>query len=85
MNHKDLTLEEKVDLLLEHQEKTIFWARIKAIAYVLFFIVFIVLPIMWSFYFIKNLFSGVNVSALMGTVENLQAPLNIDIIKNFIN
>jgi len=85
INHKDLTLEEKVDLLLEHQETAIFWARVKAIIYIIFLIIFIILPIIWSFYFIKNLFSGVNVEALMGTVDNLQAPLTIDMLRDFIN
>lgn len=83
--HSDLNLEEKVDLLLEHQEKAIFWARVKAILYILFFVIFIVLPIVWSVILIRELFEGINFDAMLGTIESLQAPMSIDILKGLIN
>lgn len=79
-----MTLEEKVDKLLEYQQKAHFWGRVKAIISLILFIIFIVIPVVWSIYFIRNLLAGINVEAIKGTIDNLQAPLNIEMLKNFL-
>ena len=46
-----LTLEEKVDKILEYQKKVHFWTVVKALTNVTLFLLFIVLPIIGIVYF----------------------------------
>jgi len=85
MEDQTLTLEEKVDKLLEYQKKTQFWARVKAIISITLFMIFIVIPVIWSFYFFRNIFSGVDTSSIKDAFENAVAPANIEAIKNLLN
>jgi len=85
MDNQELTLEEKVDKLLEYQKKTQFWARVRAIISVTLFIIFIVIPVIWSFYFFRKLFAGVDTTFLQQAFQNAVAPANIEAIKNLLN
>jgi len=85
MTNDQLTLEEKVDKLLVYQKKAQFWARVRAIISITLFVIFIVIPVIWSFYFFRKLFSGVDTSFLQPAFQNAVAPANIEAIKELFN
>lgn len=82
---KVLTLEEKVDKLLAYQKKAQFWAKVKAIISITLFMIFIVIPIVWSFYFFRKIFAGVDISFIQDAFQSAVAPPNIEAIKNLLN
>ena len=88
MEEKKLTLEEKVDLLLAYQKKAHFWAKVRAVLSIILFFIFIILPIIWSFYFVRNLVAGMEPGQLDLMIKNIKAvkDLNLaDSVSDFQN
>jgi hypothetical protein len=85
MSKENLTLEEKVDLLLKYHKSARFWGRVRFITGLILFIVLIVLPIVWSVMFLRSFLENVDVQQFMEnikTVGNLGGSLEgIDIQK----
>ena len=74
MSKEELTLEEKVDLLLKYQKSARFWGRVRFIISLILFIVLVVLPIAWSIIFIRSLLEGVDMEQF---VENIKTVGNL--------
>jgi len=82
---EDMTLEEKVDELLKHQRKAELWSRIRAIVSLALFIIFIVIPIVWSYLFIRKIFAVVDLEQFMEFLSNLQGPAFLQSISDGLN
>jgi hypothetical protein len=85
MTNDQLSLEEKVDLLLKYQRSARFWGRVRFVINLILFIVLIVLPIVWSIMLIRSFLAGVDMNQLMENIKslgNLSGSLNnVDIQK----
>jgi hypothetical protein len=83
MNTENLTLEQKVDLLLKYQRSARFWGRVNFIIKMILFIVFIVLPAVWSYYLLKSM----DIPALWQNIQNLKesGAANMDKINDLLN
>jgi len=81
---EDMTLDEKVDLLLKWHKQARFWAFLRGIITLTLFIVFVVLPLIYSIKFIREFVaSGALENAKTGfnQIQNLNGGLS-DFIKN---
>ena len=65
MSDKELTLEEKVDKILKYQTRLYRWQLARSIIAFLLFVIFIVVPIIWLYYWVKSI-------DLTGAVETMQ-------------
>jgi len=82
---EDMTLEEKVDELLKHQRRNELWAKIRAITSLTLFIIFVVIPIVWSYLFIRKVFAVVDLDQFMDFLSNLQGPAFLQSITDGLN
>lgn len=71
MTKDNLTLEQKVDLLLKYQKSARFWGRVRSIISLILFIVFIVIPIAWSIMFLRSLLGGVDMQQFMENIKTV--------------
>lgn len=72
MDTTQLSLEEKVDLLLKYKLSERRWHLIKMIIWILLFVIFIVVPMVWLYY----LYSSIDFSGIAGAYENAKGVSN---------
>jgi hypothetical protein len=91
MEDKTLTLEQKVDLLLNYQRKAERRAKIHTIVSWTLIFIFFILPMIGTYYFFKNLVSGMEPGQLdtvmnsIQSVKNLNTATSISDFQNLMN
>jgi len=68
MSDENLTLEEKVDKILKYQTRLYRWQLARSIIAFLLFVIFIVVPIVWIYYWAKS----IDLTGVIGTVQTLK-------------
>jgi hypothetical protein len=72
MDITKLSSDEKLDLILKYQKSQRFWSIVRAIVSLSVFIVFIVIPIVWTVMFVKEHLAGVDFTQISQAMENLK-------------
>ena len=68
MTNKQLSLEEKVDKILKYQTRLYRWQLARSIIAFLLFVIFIVVPIVWIYYWAKS----IDLTGVIGTIQTLK-------------
>jgi len=72
MDKTDLTTDDKLDLIIKYHKTAARWAMVRTIISVLFVFIFVVLPIIGTFYLIDILKNSVDFTALGQTISNVK-------------
>jgi predicted nucleic acid-binding Zn ribbon protein len=67
----EMSLEEKVDLLLKYHRQARRWYWIKMALILAFFIVFVVLPLLWLRSFILDVMQSADFQSMQNTLDQL--------------
>ncbi|PIZ72822.1 hypothetical protein COY07_02875 [Candidatus Peregrinibacteria bacterium CG_4_10_14_0_2_um_filter_43_11] len=75
MTKPELTSEEKLDQILKYQKRTYRWAVFRGVVSLLFFLIFIILPIIGGLYladYLKNDMDWSKINEMKAQFENFQ-------------
>jgi len=85
MEQEQLTLEQKVDLILNFQRKAERRAKIHTIVTWVLIFVFFILPMIGSYYFFSNFVQSDQIMKGLETVKNLNAANSLSDFQNLMN
>lgn len=81
---QNMTLEQKVDLLLDYQRKAERRARIHTIINWVLIFIFFILPMIWSYYFFKNFVQSDQIMKGLETMKNLNEASSLSDFQNLM-
>ena len=81
---KNMTLEQKVDMILSYLKKAERRAKIHTIISWVLIFVFFILPMIWSYYFFRNFVQSDQIMKGLETVKNLNDATSLSDFQNLM-